>query len=382
MLFLRSVVLVVAAAISSSRGGVSAIPPTLAPTTPPPTTLSPTTSPTDNSTISDSDCDGCSYCEDSPDLTCYPGDLNGFPACCADGEESCPPDPDACVVEPPPFLPECDGTNTMAQTICPDPNPGGSESNTFPILCRFLLYTGLLELLNDPTSDVTLWAITDETFTRELGGLIDFLFLDQRGKDFLNDILRVTIAPKVYRADELTCGLEIETVEPFETTRTECKSLGTTFQVGAQNLPEDGPPPQYLPVTPTPGSPSDRNIKTCNGLVYTINGIIRKNNPFSSCNVCDADPTCFPGFDEDGVQDVFCCKDPPCCDPSPECVPRFGNGEQLVFCCPRTVPPTILPTIPPAPTSKPTRKRRPSKSSKSSKSRRTRKPRPDKEMVV
>jgi len=368
MLCFRSVVLVVAAAISSSssRGGVSAqtFPPTLAPTTPPPTTLSPT------------DCEGCSYCSVSPDLICYPGDLNGFPACCAEGEESCPPDPIPCVVEPPPFLPECDGTNTLAQTICPDSNPDGSESNTFPILCRALLFSGLLDLLNDPTSDVTLWAPTDETFKIVMGPSLDFLFLcPEAGVAVFKDILRVHIAPKVYRADELTCGLEIETVEPFETTRTECKSLGATFQVGVENLPEDGPPPQYLPVTPTPGSPSDRNIKSCNGLVYPINAFIRKSNPFSSCNTCNTSPNCTPGFDEDGVQDEFCCKDPPCCDTSPLCVPRFGNGEQVVFCCPTTPPtttPTILPTIPPAPTSEPTRKR----SSKSSKSRRIRQPRP------
>jgi len=291
-------------------------------------------------------------------------------------------------VEPPPFLPECDGTNTLAQTICPDSNPDGSESNTFPIVCRALLLTGLLDLLNDPTSDVTLWAPTDETFKSLFPpGLLELFFdlCPEAGLEFFNSLLPVHIAPKVYRADELTCGLEIETVEPFETTRTECRSLGATFQVGAENLPEDGLPPQYLPVTPTPGSPSDRNIKTCNGLVYTINGLIRKSNPFSSCNTCDTSPNCTPGFNEDGVLDEFCCKDPPCCDATPECVPRFDNGEQVVFCCPTTPPtttPTILPTIPPAPTSEPTRKRRPSKSSKSSKSRRTRKPRPDKEMVV
>jgi len=54
--------------------------------------------------------------------------------------------------------------------------------------------------------------------------------------------------------------------------------------------------------------------------------------PSPSCDTCDSSPTCVPRW-VDGQQLVFCCADPPCCDTSPSCVPRWGD-KQLVFCCP------------------------------------------------
>jgi len=61
------------------------------------------------------------------------------------------------------------------------------------------------------------------------------------------------------------------------------------------------------------------NVQACNGIIHVVDSLLL---PFTPTLIGDDDMGGDPGFGVD-----------PTCDPSPDCVPRYGNGVQLHFCC-------------------------------------------------
>jgi len=61
------------------------------------------------------------------------------------------------------------------------------------------------------------------------------------------------------------------------------------------------------------------NVPACNGIIHIVDSLLL---PFTPKLIGDDDMGGDPGFGLD-----------PTCDPSPDCEPRYGNGQQLTFCC-------------------------------------------------
>mmetsp|Transcript_36686 Transcript_36686/g.42177 ORF Transcript_36686/g.42177 Transcript_36686/m.42177 type:complete len:314 (-) Transcript_36686:281-1222(-) len=61
------------------------------------------------------------------------------------------------------------------------------------------------------------------------------------------------------------------------------------------------------------------NVPACNGIIHIVDSLLL---PFPPKLIGDDDRGGDPGFGRD-----------PTCDPSPDCEPRYGNGQQLTFCC-------------------------------------------------
>jgi len=61
------------------------------------------------------------------------------------------------------------------------------------------------------------------------------------------------------------------------------------------------------------------NVPACNGIIHIVDSLLL---PFTPKLIGDDDMGGDPGFGRD-----------PTCDPSPDCEPRYGNGQQLTFCC-------------------------------------------------